>query len=102
MNEEVSAFWAQLDVPNREPVMDEPLIIEAVRDVATLSELKAVSDPDKAIFFQLGKITSFLGMFVYHISLLWLVQYCPLPFRANNINNKYVKKYYYCESSSIF
>ncbi|NDC24094.1 MAG: hypothetical protein EBZ49_08195 [Proteobacteria bacterium] len=65
-NEAVSAFCAQDDVPNREPVRDEPLIIEAVRDVATLSEFKVASEPDVIIFFHDGILHSLI------YNTLWL------------------------------
>jgi hypothetical protein len=55
MNEDVNAFWAQEDVPNSEPVIPlEADIIDAVKDVATLSELRDASDPDVINFFQFG------------------------------------------------
>ena len=51
----VKAFIAQLDVPNSEPVIPlEADIIDAVKDVATLSELRDASDPDVINFFQFG------------------------------------------------
>jgi len=81
------ALCAQEDVPKREPViLLEADIMEAVIDVVTLSELREAFDPDVISFFQFGISTFYYG---------WL-QYCPLPFRANNIDNKYMKKYYCC------
>jgi hypothetical protein len=55
MNDEVSAFCAQLAVPNSEPVIPlEADIIDAVKDVATLSDLSEASDPDTITFFHDG------------------------------------------------